>query len=335
MTAPRSKPPSLPRLAASAVVACGALAVVGLASRVGRGEGGPAPSVYSRAAGGPHPGAASSAAESADPAADAAQAERILASSLARIGQAKSLSIRLRQRVRIGDRVLVGAGRYLQAGRGDEQRFRFETTLKSDSESFEVTEVCDGLFCWLHRRTGPDRPVLERIDVQRVRARLEELKAADPSDTAPHVGGLQRSLWSMRQWFRFTAAVPAEIEGRPVWILEGHWQPGVLAILLPALAESTEKPGGIRPEELPDGVPWLVRLAVGQGDLLPVQLEFQAIPGTRPVSAAPPEPIAVVDFLEVEIDRPVDATAFFYQPASEELVDLTGHVVKTMSLMRP
>ncbi len=305
----------------------GAIAVV--AGGDEPGPRGPAASIYSRGA------VRSQPAAEADAAAEAAQAERIVASSLARIAQADAVSIKLRQRVRLGDRVLVGTGRYLQAGQGEEQRFRFETTLTCDTDTFEITEVSDGLFCWLHRRYGQDPPMLHRIDIQRVRGRLEELGAADPADTAAYLGGLQRCLWWARQWFRFRQAVPAEIEGKAVWIVDGYWPPGTLALLLPELAEADKRPAGILPEELPDGVPCSVRLAVGQSDLLPQRLEFLGIPGTRPVSPGPPEVIAAVEFLETQLNGPIDATAFYYQPASEELIDLTRHIIKSMSLMRP
>jgi hypothetical protein len=36
-----------------------------------------------------------------------------------------------------------------------------------------------------------------------------------------------------------------------------------------------------------------------------------------------------------EVGAAVDATAFYYQPASEELIDLTGVVLKTLAPMRP
>lgn len=330
--------PSPPGHASRVLAACAALAIGSRPTAVPAEGTAPVASVYDRTAAGraAAPAVEADAAAAAD---EAARAERIVASSLARIGRAESVSIRLRQRVRLGDRVLVGAGRYLQAGRGDERRFRFETTLTSDGtstgETFEVTEVSDGLYCWLHRRIGTEPPTLHRIDIRRIRSKLEELGAADPADTAPYVGGLQRNLWWARQWFRFTAATPAEHDGRPVWLVEGRWQPGTLELLLPALAESAGKAGGLRPEQLPDGVPWESRLAIGRGDLLPLRMAFLAIPGTRPVSPAPPEPIAEVEFLEVQLDQPVDAAAFFFQPASQELVDVTDHVVKTMSLMRP
>jgi hypothetical protein len=337
-TAPLGQRPRLPRLPRGPGGLLGLLLVLSVGhAEVLRAQGGAAPpSVYARTGVSPQAAAAGGAeATAGDAAADASQAERIVASSLATIARAESVSVKLRQRVRIGDRVLVGTGRYLQAGQGEEQRFRFDSTLTCDTEVFETTEVNDGLFCWVHGRIGPDPPMLHRIDIQRVRGQLEKLGAADPSDTAAYVGGLQRTLWWMRQWFRFDKAEAADLDGRAVWIVTGHWPPGVLGILVPDLAEAAKRPEGVRPEELPDGFPWAVHLVVARSDLVPVRLEFLAIPGTRPVSPGPLEPIAVIEFLEVDLDGPVDATAFYYQPAAQEMIDLTGHVVKTMSLMRP
>jgi len=269
----------------------------------------------------------------------AAQAERIVASCLATVGEADSLSLRLRQRVRIGTKVLVGAGRYVQDGRGEEQRFRFETTLtcvsEAVSESFETIEVSDGLYFWNHRRISDVPPELYRIDVQRVRARLEELKVPDPQETAPHIGGFQRLLWWTRQWFWFKEAVPGDLDGRPVWFVTGRTPPQALGQVIPELAEAAKQPDGLRPEMLPDGWPWEVRLAVGRSDLLPYQLEFLGIPGARPVTSHEVEPIAVVEMLEIEVNGPVDPAAFFYQPASDGLIDVTTNHCKTLGKLRP
>ncbi len=287
----------------------------------------PTGSVYRRAAGNLDEGAAQSDA--------AAQAERIVASCLATLTQADSVSLRLRQRVRIGDKVLVGAGRYVQAGRGEEQRFRFETTLTCDTESFETTEVSDGLFFWSHRRISDAAPELQRVDIQRVRSRLVELKVPEPDETAPYLGGLQRFLWWTRQWFWFKDAVPGELDGRPVWFVTGRTPPEALGQVIPELAEASKQPDGIRPENLPDGWPWEVRLTVGRADLLPYQLEFLGIPGKRPVIAADIEPIAVIEMLEIVLDGPVDPAGFFYQPATDGLIDLTTHHVKMLARLRP
>jgi hypothetical protein len=286
-----------------------------------------------------HPAAAAvPPAEPVDPAvaADrAAQAERIVVSSFTMFRRAESVSLKLRQRVRVGDRVLVGTGRYVQVGQGDDLRFRFETTLTCDTETFEIAEIFDGLFCWLHRRAGPFPATLHRIDAQRVRTRLGELGAPDPTDTAVYLGGLQRVLWSARQWFVFAEAVPGELDGRPVWLVEGRWNPAPLSVLQPGLAEAAQQPGGIRPEQLPDGMPWAVRFSIGRSDLVPYRLEYLAIPGPRPVNAEPVQPIGVIDLVEIEVDGSVDPTAFYYQPATEGLIDISEPYAKMLGLMRP
>ena len=118
-----------------------------------------APSVYQRQPEGPGAGAAEAPTDtSTDAPTDApaaapataavedaaAQAERIVVSSLGVIARAPSFAVKIRQKARVGDRVLVGTGRYLQSGEGEEQRFRFDSTLTCDSETFEFTEVSAG-----------------------------------------------------------------------------------------------------------------------------------------------------------------------------------------------
>ena len=157
----------------------------------------------------------------------------------------------------------------------------------------------------------------------------------DPAEAAPYLGGLQRSLWTLREWFRFTAAEAAQVDGLAVWNVQGEWRPGRLAKLLPELAEAARRPGGVRPAELPDGVPWGVRLSVGQGDLVLRRIEWLALPGRRPVADGVPEPVAVLELHDVAIDGPVDATAFLYQPAATGLMDITEQHISTLTLLRP
>jgi hypothetical protein len=270
------------------------------------------------------------------PAADqAAQAERIVAAALAALGRAESISARVRQRVRVDDRVLVGAGRYVQSGLGEDQRYRYESSMKSDSETFDLLEVCDGLFAWSYKRTGPQPPYLERLDVRRIRERLRQLKIADETAISPYLGGIQRTLALVRDWFRFVAVEPVAIDDLPVWRIEGRWHPEALMLLLPAQKEAIMQPGGVRAEDLPDGMPWSVRLSIGKRDLFPFRIEWLAIPGRRPVAGREPEPIAVLELYEVRLGEPVDAAAFVYKPAIEGLIDLTDTHVKHVGPLRP
>ena len=286
---------------------------------------GPAESIYRK-----------NAAAAAVPAADqAAQAERIVAASLAALGRAESISARARQRVRVGDRVLVGAGRYVQSGLGEDQRYRYESSMKSDTETFDLLEVCDGLFAWSYRRIGPQPPQLERLDVRRIRERLRQLQPAEDAAVSPYLGGIQRTLALLRNWFRFVAVESTAIDDLPVWLIEGRWHPQSLAALLPAEKEAAMRPDGITAAELPDGTPWSVRLSIGKRDLFPFRIEWLAIPGRRPVANREPEPIAVLELYDVRLGEPVDAAAFVYKPAIEGLIDLTDTTVQYLVPLRP
>lgn len=326
-----ANPPSSPRRAALLVMP----AVLTGMTIAGAAPPG-AQSVYSRAT--TTAGERADLGAAADPQGADAQAERIVASSLAMLAQADSVSARLRQKVRVGNRVLVGTGRYLQSGRGEDQRYRFESTLTCDTETFELVEVCDGVFGWTYRHYGTEQPQVQRLDVRRIREKLVLLQASDPASATAYLGGLQRSLACLRQWFRFVAAASAETEGLPIWVVEGHWNPDWVRVILPDLpdvAESARQPGGIQPTQLPDGVPWSVRFCIGRGDLVPYRIEWLALPGPRPVAPGVPEPIAVLELQDVRIGGPVDAGAFVYKPAAEGLIDLTDAHVKGMSLFRP
>ncbi len=289
------------------------------------GQSSPAGSVYRK-----------NAAAIAAPAADqAVQAERIVAAALAAMGRAESISARVRQRVRVDDRVVVGAGRYVQSGLGDDQRYRYESSMKSDTETFDLLEVSDGLFAWSYRRIGPQPPQLERLDVRRIRDRLRQLTPADDAPISPYLGGVQRTLALMRDWFRFTTVEPGAIDDLPIWKIEGRWCGECLALLLPSHKDAARKPGGITAAELPDGMPWGVRLSIGKRDLFPFRVEWLAIPGRRPVADREPEPVAVLELYDVRLGEPVDAAAFVYKPAIEGLQDFTETRVKHLTPMRP
>jgi len=263
------------------------------------------------------------------------RAERIVAATLAGLARAQSLSARVRQRVRVGDRVLVGSGRYVQSGLGEDQRFRYESAIKSDTEEFELLEVCDGLFFWTYRKTGSNPPQVERVDLRRVRDRLAKLPGVDPSATSAYLGGVQRVLALLREWFRFSTVHSTVIDDLAMWNIQGQWSVEGLAGILPTQAEAIRSPSGIAPTELPDGMPYSMRLSISKRELFPLRIEWLAIPGKRPVAATTPEAVAVLEFYDVHMGEPVDASAFVYKPATEGLIDCTDTIVNQLSPLRP
>jgi len=316
-----SHPPSLPgRLhsswrglaaavwAALTVAACGSAALA---------QGVPAGSIYQRGAD------------------EAGQGERVVAAAIAGLGKAESISARVRQLARVGDTVLKGGGRYVQSGTGREQRFRLESRLSSETETFDLLEVCDGLFFWNYRHLGMQPATIERVDVQRVHEHLDNLKISPRPSDGPYLGGIQRMLALVRESFRFTTATTQDLDGMPVWTVEGEWSKPVLGCLLPDRAEAINGPGGITAADLPEGMPWSVRLSIGRRELFPFRVEWLAIPGPRPAATTTPEVVAVFELYDVRIGEPVDATAFVYRPALAGLMDVTDQHLKELAPPRP
>lgn len=297
---------------------CG-LVLLGHGARAARAQGGPAGSVYQRGTDADATG----------------QGERIVAASIASLAKVESISARVRQLARVGDTVLKGSGRYVQQGTGREQRFRLESRLSSDSETFDLLEVCDGLFFWNYRKLGMQPATVQRVDVQRMHEQLEHLQIGPRGSDGPYIGGIQRMLSLVREWFRFGVPTADDLDGMPVWTVEGSWHKPMLAMILPAQAEAITSAAGITAAELPEGMPWSVRLAIGRRELFPFRIEWLAIPGPRPVTATTPEVVAVFELYDVQLGEPVDATAFVYKPAIDGLIDVTEQHLKDLTPLRP
>jgi hypothetical protein len=262
---------------------------------------------------------------------DAGQGERVVAAAIDGMGKATAISARVRQLARVGDTVLKGGGRYVQSGTGREQRFRLESRLSSDTETFDLLEICDGLFFWTFRHFGMQPATIERVDVQRVHEHLDALNIVPRSSDGPFLGGIQRMLTRVRESFRFTTATAQDLDGLPVWTVEGEWSKPALASLLPDRAEAINGPAGITAADLPEGMPWSVRLSIGRRELFPFRVEWLAIPGPRPAAATVPEVVAVFELYDVRIGEAVEATAFVYRPALAGLMDVTDQHLKELS----
>ena len=109
----------------------------------------------------------------------------------------------------------------------------------------------------------------------------------------------------------------------------------VLAWLLPDRTDAIKGPDGLSAHELPDGMPFAVRVSISKRELFPCRIEWLAVPGERPVAAAAPEVVAVLEFYDVRIGDAVDASAFVYKPAMEGLNDITDGYIPQVFPLRP
>jgi len=308
--------PRCPRLLA--ILACGLL----VARATGDEPAPAAASVYR--------GANAASAE------DAGRAERIVAACLAGLARQSSISARMRQIARVGDKELVGAGQYVQQGIGEDQRFRFESSLAANAAAYTMLEVCDGLAFWSYQKHADLPPSLNRVDTRRVRAKLETATPplAQADAITPHLGGVQRTLALIRESFRFHSVEGEDLDGMAVWRIEGRWHADRLVGLVPELAGKAvdgEVPAGL----LPENMPWRVVLSIGKRELFPFRIEWLAVRGPRPAANREPEQIAVLELYDVRLDEPIDATAFVYKPAAEGYSDVTESFLGSVNPLRP
>ena len=263
---------------------------------------------------------------------DDGRAERMVSACLAGLARHESIFARLRQMARVGEREMFGAGLYEQAGLGEDQRFRFESSLTVGDDTYSLLEVCDGLAFWSYQKNADLAPTVHRVDARRVRAALAP--AQGPSVTSEAIthqlGGVQRTLALIRERFRFAAVESSEIDGMPIWRIEGRWDRDELVKVVPELKDQPAD-AAIPPEALPKGLPWSVVLSLGKRELFPFRIEWFARAG----SGGGLDRAALVELYDVRIGEAVDATAFVYKPAADGLMDVTDAFIAAMRPQRP
>lgn len=265
------------------------------------------------------------------------QGERLVAASLAALAQHQAIVADLRQSAIVSGRRFVGTGRYIQAGLGDEQRFRFESSLSGESETFHFLEVSDGVAFWSFEKHGDLAPSINRVDLRSVRRKLEGFGpfSGDTVTLTPHLGGIQQILSRLREWFRFDRVESAMLGGEPAWTVEGRWNPEGLARVVPDRLRERVVDGSLEPSDLPEGMPWTVRVILGKRDLFPNRIEWFAVPGPRPATDDRLQVVGLLEFHEVHIGGSVDASAFVYRPAADGLSDATAAFLEGVHPLRP
>ena len=259
--------------------------------------------------------------------------------------QYQTIEAKIRQRIDLYEKSMVGNGIYVQQqGRGGDLLLRLELKMVLSDESIgSFLQVCDGPFLWTYQDQG-DRPSsLTKIDMQQVRAAWER---SDPWIRSGGIGslglgGIPRMLSGMTQSFQFTDAEQTQIEGFPVWIVRGGWQPSKLATMLPDQKDALAKGEPANLRDLPKQVPWAVELVLGRDDFFPYRVKYLRPPAKKektlgkaslPEILAASNAIVTLEFFEVKLNAPIEGQTFVYQTGTTEATDKTEGVLKAFGL---
>lgn len=250
----------------------------------------------------------------------------------------QAIIARLRQRVDLFGRQLIGTGRYLQQESAVGRQVRLELKNGIGEEITTLEQVCDGKYLWQFSDLR-EEPIITRIDMLRVRQALAEnpRRAAAVSMTDLGLYGLPALIDGLRRTFRFDRVEAGKLDVMPVWVLTGTWQPDALEFISKDLAKQAVAGERLDLKKLPPQVPEEVQLYVGQDDLFPYRIEFRRRPSSQgrggkgaDDSSAPLAPVVIVELYEVRLNAPIDPRHFEYQPGKLEWYDATENYLKPL-----
>lgn len=263
------------------------------------------------------------------PAGSADSSEQLIRRVQEQMMLAPAFQARLNQYIDLFGQRLAGQGTYVQhaSPRGLLMRLDWQSTVGDQIAS--VQHISDGRFLWV-RSDLLDGPVLERIDLDRVRGprATSAYATTQPPISAAHdlvTLGIPRLLENILQFYRLAPLRSAQLEDQPVWVVEGQWK----------AAEDLESGGGHRRGSDANATPLpnYLRVIIQQEDLILRRIEYLHVHADRRSTGTdPPEAtyrmLAVIDFIESSFPSHLDEGLFDFPTGGDEIVDRTHPLMR-------
>lgn len=273
-------------------------------------------------------------ARDSEPAALRTAAEE-LSHARERLVKYKSIQARLVETVATYDRNYKAEGRYLQKGlKANDWQMRMELTLKVGGSEGSLLEVCDGDVLWtstqidVGRQSAKPKEKKDRKDHAVTRRSVTQILAAarkqgDNAETSAiadmGLGGLPALLASLERDMTFGRVREETLRDRPAVVLEATWNEEFL--------EKLRDPQ--QPKEssvlLPPFVPDSAMIYLDRETRFPLRFKYLKKIANRDAQRE----AFVLDFLEVELDQPIDKREFTYEPpAGVQPAELTNYFIQ-------
>ena len=250
----------------------------------------------------------------------------------AQMTQHPSLEAKIRLRINLFDQALAANGYYEHLRYDDENRFRLELRMQVGDKLTSLQQTNDGRYLWTRRDLGADLS-LGRVDLVRIRNALKDRDSstflANPAWFG--IGGLSQLLRGLSEHFSFGRAAVDEVNGIPVWRLQGVWNQQALARLFPDQAEQILAGAAAPLDKLPPHLPDRVRIVFDRGEkipLFPYRIEFSRCdPATQRQ-----RPMLAIDFFEVRLRPDFDPRRFTFQIGEQRVEDETEDFLQKLRL---
>ena len=265
-----------------------------------------------------------SSGQAVNPTATQSSGDRMLADTIRSVSSKKSIAARIRHRVDLFDRHLVGSGTYRQLRIGDDVLLRYELAIPIGDQVTSLQQICDSRFLWIRRsmpdpaRPGNLRSVIDRIDLTK---RTVASEFQPRFSTAMGRGGLPQLMEVLSSSFRFVEVSRGELHETPVWISEGFLR-----------RESTgPNAESERIRRLTPQMPDAVRLTVGMEDLFPYQIQYRrTVKGETDESAPSSRPLLTMEFFEVQLNVDLDVALFDYRSGDLDVTDQSRNYLEQL-----
>ncbi|MFG0264990.1 MAG: hypothetical protein ACF8AM_07530 [Rhodopirellula sp. JB055] len=217
-------------------------------------------------------------------------ADRLVAQTIQRIAHGPAFDAKVRQRVWVSGREILGVGTYEQAGQGTGQ-FNLQVTMLDGDGKHTLQQVSDGRLAWTREQIG-EQVSLRRVDVGRLDQWVNDSLAslmgrgtrdsASPTTLKPsvRVGGWTEMMDTIATEHDLTLQ-SGQLEGRDVWIVKGTLRDDLRAQRLEEFGTKTW------PELCPTQVVVLIARnndpETGFGKGLPLRIEYWGDPAHQPI----------------------------------------------------
>jgi hypothetical protein len=273
------------------------------------------------------------ASAAAAPATGGVSAEALVRHVIANLDAQPSIAAKVRHRVDLLDRTLIGSGVYLQQGRGPGRVFRFELELQMNQQQGSVRQVCDGTKFWLAETLGDDTSLIA-VDVARLNRARPKSAPAPSAPIGLTLGGIPKLLANLDNVFVFDTIVESRLEDLRVWSLEGQWKRPRLIQMLPDQKDAIEagKPSDLK--KLAPNMPERVVLHVGVDDGFPYRIEYwKSDPKRKDDKSREDDRLLVLlEFYEVKLGAKIDPLEFAFDPKGVKPIDRTVEYLDRLGL---
>ncbi len=244
-----------------------------------------------------------------------------------------SIGAKIRHRVELEGRALIGTGIYLQQGRGGGRTFRLELELRTSLNATRLQQGCDGNRLWILEEFNGIKN-LTVVDMARLHRAQPKSKGPLPETALLALAGLPKLLVRLQETFLFDSVVESRLDDLRVWSIEGKWHPDRLVQLLPEQKEVIESGGAVNLSPLASNLPHRVVLHVGCDDLFPYRIEYWRTETDEKDKDAVGRPtlMAVMELYEVQLGARIDPGQFVFHPGDVAPNDRTKEFLDRLGL---